>query len=274
MDRKGAVSSVPKVPAPSAEADIIARLAQAEAELAALRKELEHSQQLATLGTLTAGIAHEINNILTPVLAYAQLAWSNPADLSLLTKALERTIAGVQSASRITEAVLGFARAEGEADRAVIAEVIESSLACLGRDPARDGVRLTVEVDPDAAVRIQPLALQQVFLNLLLNALTAMDGKPGDLRITAMERDDRHTEIRVTDTGPGVPAEVAQRIFEPFVSGHRRKGGGRKKKGLGGSGLGLAICRRLIEHVGGTIVLEERRNGDRGASFLISLVSA
>ncbi len=252
----------------------MARLARAEAELEDLRKELEHSQQLATLGTLTAGIAHEINNILTPVLAYAQLAWSNPADLSLRAKALERTIAGVQSASRITEAVLGFARADAETDRAVIAEVIDSSLACLGRDPARDGIRLTVDVDPDAAVRIQPLALQQVFLNLLLNAMTALGGKPGELHIAARELDDRHTEIRVTDSGPGVPAEVAKRIFEPFVSGHRRTSGGRKKKGLGGSGLGLAICRRLIEHAGGTIVLEGRQDGDRGASFLISLVSA
>jgi signal transduction histidine kinase len=273
MDRKGAVGAVPKAPVTDAEPDVIARLARAEADLAALRKELEHSQQLATLGTLTAGIAHEINNILTPVLAYAQLAWSNPSDLSLRTKALERTIAGVQSASRITEAVLGFARADSEADRAVIAEVVDSSLACLGRDPARDGIRVLVDVEPTTAVRIQPLALQQVFLNLILNAMTAMEGKPGELRISARRRGDRHIDIRFMDTGPGVPPEMTERIFQPFFSGHRRKGP-RKPRSLGGAGLGLAVCRRLIENVGGTIGLEARTDAQVGASFLISLVAA
>ena len=121
-----------KLASRSAEPDVLDRLAKAEEELAALRRELDHSHQLATLGTLTAGIAHEINNILTPVLAYAQLARSNPHDAGLRAKALDRAVAGVESASRITEAVLGFARTEDEAERADVAEVIASSLACLG----------------------------------------------------------------------------------------------------------------------------------------------
>ncbi len=106
-----------KLASRSAETDVLDRLAKAEEELAALRRELDHSHQLATLGTLTAGIAHEINNILTPVLAYAQLARSNPHDAGLRAKALDRAVAGVESASRITEAVLGFARTEDEAVR-------------------------------------------------------------------------------------------------------------------------------------------------------------
>lgn len=273
MDRKGGLGAVPKVSAPTAEQDVLARLAKAEADLDALRRELDHCQQLATLGTLTAGIAHEINNILTPVLAYAQLARSNPSDRSLRNKALERTIAGVQSASRITEAVLGFARAEGEAGHAIVAEVIESSLACLSRDPARDGVKLVIDVEPDTAVVIAPLALQQVFLNLMLNTLAALAGKPGELHISAAPRDDGYTVIRVADTGPGVPPDMVQRIFEPFVSGYRRKPGEKKPKGLGGSGLGLAVCRRLIEHVGGTIEVEPNQPGRRGAVFVIKLRS-
>lgn len=272
MDRRGTIGAASKSAAASAaDQDVLARLARAEAELESLRKELDHCQQLATLGTLTAGIAHEINNILTPVLAYAQLARSNPSDQSLRNKALERTIAGVQSASRITEAVLGFARADDEPDHATIAEVIDSSLACLGREPARDGVKLIVEVEPEAAVCIRPLALQQIFLNLMLNALTALDGKPGDLHITASRQNDGHTRIRVADTGPGIPQDMAQQIFKPFVSGHPRKNGTKKTKGLGGSGLGLAVCRRLLENVGGSISLEPRQPGQRGASFLITL---
>ena len=157
-----------------AEQDVLARLHKAEADLDALRKELDHCCQLATLGTLTAGIAHEINNILTPVLAYAQLARSNPDDAALRAKALDRAVAGVQSASRITEAVLGFARSDDEAEHAIIAETIDSSFACLSRDPRRDGIRLVIDVDPALIVRIKPLALQQVLLNLILNSVSAL----------------------------------------------------------------------------------------------------
>ncbi len=249
--------------------DVIARLEQAEAELDALRSELDHCHQLATLGTLTAGIAHEINNILTPVLAYAQLARSNPNDTSLRAKALDRAIAGVESASRITEAVLGFARTGDESEQADVADVIDASIACLSRDPVRDGVRLIVEVDADRSVRIRPLALQQVLLNLILNALSVLHGKPGELRIESTERPDGMTWIRVSDNGPGIPEDIAATLFDPFVT--TRSAAKPSPTGHGGSGLGLAVCRRLVENSGGTIVLEPTTADRHGASFLISL---
>jgi len=252
-----------------AEQDVLARLLKAEADLDELRKELDHSCQLATLGTLTAGIAHEINNILTPVLAYAHLARSNPDDTALRDKALERTIAGVESASRITEAVLGFARTDDEAEHAVIAETIDSSLACLSRDPRRDGLRVVIDVDQAATVRIRPLALQQVLLNLILNSVSALGGKPGELRIHAEERPDGTTLIRVRDTGPGIPGEIESTLFEPFVT--TRKAGKQSSPAHGGSGLGLAVCRRLIENHGGSIMLEQPTETGQGASFAISL---
>ncbi len=257
-----------EVSAAAVAQDIVDRLEQAEAELDALRTELDHCQQLATLGTLTAGIAHEINNILTPVLAYAHLARSNPNDTALRAKALERTIAGVEAASRITEAVLGFARTDDAAEQAVIADAIESSIACLSRDPARDGVRLVVDVDAEMHVRIKPLALQQVLLNLILNALSVLHGKPGELRIEATQQPDGATRIRVSDNGPGIPEEIAATLFDPFVTMRDNKP---SPTGHGGSGLGLAVCRRLIENSGGTIVLEPTTEERQGASFLISL---
>jgi len=258
------------VSAAAAAQDIVTRLEQAEAELDTIRAELDHCQQLATLGTLTAGIAHEINNILTPVLAYAQLARSDPNNTALRAKALDRAIAGVEAASRITEAVLGFARNDDGAEQAVIVDAVDSSIACLSRDPARDGVRLVVDVDAEMHVKIRPLALQQVLLNLILNALSVLHGKPGELRIEATQQPDGATRIRVSDNGPGIPAEIASTLFDPFVT---TRGTGRKPSptGHGGSGLGLAVCRRLIENSGGTIVLEPTTEGRQGASFLISL---
>jgi signal transduction histidine kinase len=255
------------------------RLAKAEAELESLRKELDHTHQLATLGTLTAGIAHEINNILTPVLAYAQMAKGNPNDDDLQAKARDRAIAGVQAASRIIEAVLGFARAEEESGPANIYNVIESSLACLGRAPERDGVFLIVEADAEAHVRIQPLALQQILLNLMLNALTALHGHRGELRIDVAERGDGMTQIRVADNGPGIDKTVAATLFEPFVTSRAKRGTDNRTGGQSGSGLGLAICRRLIEEAGGTIEVgpgwfESETASGPGATFTITLPAA
>ncbi len=257
-----------EVSAAAATQDIVNRLEQAEAELASLRTELDHCQQLATLGTLTAGIAHEINNILTPVLAYAHLARSNPTDTALRAKALDRAIAGVEAASRITEAVLGFARTDDGVEQAAIADAIDSSIACLSRDPARDGIRLVVDVDAEMHVQIKPLALQQVILNLILNALRVLHGKPGELRIMATQQPDGATRIQVSDNGPGIPKEIAATLFDPFVTMHNGKP---SPTGHGGNGLGLAVCRRLIENSGGTIVLEPTTPERQGASFLISL---
>ncbi len=261
-----------KLASRSAEPDVLDRLAKAEEELAALRRELDHSHQLATLGTLTAGIAHEINNILTPVLAYAQLARSNPHDAGLRAKALDRAVAGVESASRITEAVLGFARTDDEAERADVAEVVESSLACLGRDPTRDGINVVLQVEKGLEVRIRPLGLQQVLLNLVLNAIRALNGKGGELRITARDQNGT-TTIVVADTGPGIPPSIADTIFKPFVSSRDTKGCKRSNE-HGGSGLGLAVCRRLIERSGGSIILDRSDEASQqGARFQISLVT-
>ncbi len=252
------------------------RLAKAEADLESLRKELDHTHQLATLGTLTAGIAHEINNILTPVLAYAQMAKGNPADAELQAKALDRAIAGVDSASRIIEAVLGFARSDDDTGPASISRIIDSSLACLGRAPERDGVTLIVETDPDAQVRIQPLALQQVLLNLILNALAALQGTRGELRINVTLREDGMTQIRVADNGPGIPESLAGKLFEPFVTNCARRTDGDRASGPGGSGLGLAVCKRLIEDAGGSITVcpscfESGTASGPGAAFTVTL---
>jgi two-component system sensor kinase FixL len=262
--------------AASAGQGALPRLAKAEAELESLRKELDHTHQLATLGTLTAGIAHEINNILTPILAYAQMAKGNPNDADLQAKATDRAIAGVESASRIIEAVLGFARAEEETGPANIYNVIESSLACLGRAPERDGVFLIVEADAEAHVRIQPLALQQILLNLMLNAMTALHGRRGELRIDVAERGDGMMQIRVADNGPGIDKSVAETLFDPFVTSRSGRGSGDRTGSQGGSGLGLAICKRLIEETGGTIEVgpgwfESETASGPGATFTITM---
>ena len=258
-----------KLTAASGGQDLRSKLQKSEEDLASLQGELDHVQQLATLGTLTAGIAHEINNILTPVLAYAQLAAASPGDGALVAKALGRAIAGVESASRITEAVLGFARGDGtDQELAPLARVVEAAFNCIGRDPARDGITLELDVEPQLNVRIAPLCLQQVLLNLFLNAISAMKGRPGTLRVLS-KTDQATARIVVSDTGPGIPVDLLPRLFDPFVSGAKRDTG--KPNGLGGTGLGLAVCKRMIENAGGTIQVDSKPGV--GASFTITLSS-
>lgn len=192
-------------------------------ELNHLRRALEHQERLATLGTIAGLIAHEFNNILTPVCSYAQMALDAPDDAALALKTLGKVLAGAERASRIAGAILGFVRtgsggvdtgsqagglvSDGRAcstwntvprpglserandrsatlkpPRCALGPTFEEALACLGRDPARDGIHVASRADPELAAAIRPIALQHVVLNLLLNARNAL--LPGGGRVT------------------------------------------------------------------------------------------
>ena len=248
------------------------RLAQAESDLAAIQNELEHTQRLATLGTLAAAMAHEINNVLTPALAYAQMATSNPNDEELRAKVLVKTISGIETAAQIAGAMVGFSTAPDQAPSASLDEVLETVRDCLPRRLLK-GVALSVEVHPGIRVSIRPLALQQVLLNLVLNACKALEGHGGEVTITAMAHEDGTTLITVADTGPGIPEAVAASLFEPFVtSRHTAAQGGRAiAQQSGGAGLGLSVCKQLVSQVGGSISVASKPGG--GATFRIVLPS-
>jgi len=262
--------SFPKAPRPDELAHIeqlLKHFEQLEAEFQQLRDGLTHSHRLATLGTIASMIAHEYNNILTPVISYAQLALADPDDADLMRKAVEKGLAGAERAARISSSVLGFTRETDKKDTAHLPETIEEAISCLGRDLSKDGITLTVDV-PDVLVAISPLNLQQVMLNLILNARRAMN-HGGQLRITG-KQEGVHVRMQVSDTGPGIPAEIRDRLFEPFVT---RQADGIDTGSQGkGTGLGLCICRELIRGAGGQIEVESLP--DEGATFHLTLLKA
>ncbi len=247
---------------------LLERLEEMEREVAGLRRELDQSQRLATLGTIAGSIAHEFNNILTPVLSYAQMALATQGDQALVAKALHKAMDGSERASKIASAMLGFVKDE-ERGPADVSGVVDQTLACLARDPSRDGVKLKLEIEPSLSVAMSSVALQQVLMNLILNAVEAMKPSGGDLTIRAWRGGDHHEDecstwntsdgaaplplsdsrvsIEISDTGRGAPAEIAARLFEPFVTAPHDSEGRR------GHGLGLPICKRLVEAAGGTI---------------------
>lgn len=259
--------------------DLASALEQLQARVSELEHELERTQRLATIGTLMGSIAHEFNNILTPVMSYAQLAQQSPEDRALVSKALQKAVEGTERAAQIAAALLGFIRDDETELVTHVGAAIRDCLACVGREPQKDGISLVVEAPTDCWVRIRPVALQQVLMNLLLNAWEVVSAGSGQIRIKAecstwnpsgsrvgkAGPKGSHGWVRITvsDNGIGMSPELVKKLFQPFVRGKQAPGGRR------GTGLGLAICKRLIQEAGGTIEVESALG--HGTTFTVTL---
>ncbi|MCE9590007.1 MAG: HAMP domain-containing histidine kinase [Planctomycetes bacterium] len=238
-----------------------------EVQFQQVRDGLTHSHRLATLGTIASIIAHEYNNILTPIISYAQLALAKPDDRDFMKKALEKSLQGAERAANISSSLLGFAREADQKHAAKLRTVVDESVACLAREPKKDGIQLTLDI-PDIQVAMTPLSLQQVLVNLILNARQAMNKGGGRLAITARV-DKGLVQIDVADTGPGIPDQIRDRLFEPFVTHRPSTGEAGEKRG---TGLGLCICRDLVRQAGGNITCDSEPG--KGTTFHITVPKA
>lgn len=264
-----------QVPAPieSLEQSLGQQLALMQQQLDELRNQLFESQRLATIGTIAAVIAHEFNNLLTPIVSYSQFALKNAEssapDMELIRKALSKSAQSADKAGRICQSMLGLARGQSVFENVPVQRLVEETLLVMARDPRKDGIALRVQVQPDLKVYGDPVQLEQVLLNLLINARHAMAGKGGALTIKA-GRAESGGEIRlqVMDTGPGIPEKLLSKIFEPFFT---TKGTARRGE-TKGTGLGLAICRQIIEHHKGRI--EVSSEVGKGTTFTVILPPA
>lgn len=228
-------------------------------EVRELRRQLHRSQRLAALGTRAAMVAHEFNNILTPVLNYAQMAMKG--DEAMRDKAIERAYEGAVRAGSICRALLDTAGDGLEKPRRIsLHRLVENTLAAMARDPTRDGIRLIKKVPADLRITTRPAELKQVLLNLLLNAHQAVLDKGCDKSISIIAtRSNGQVRIRVADTGPGIAREDLRRIFEPFFT----------TKGEAGRGLGLAVCREIVGSLRGRLTV--RSEPGKGTCFTIVL---
>ena len=223
------------------------------------------ASELAMLGLLSASTAHELRNVLTPVLSYAQLARSKRSDSALVEKALERIVTGLKAAATILGGTLDRAEPDREHrghHEAEVGDAAREVVAMLPRHPSHEGIDVIVEIDRGLRAAIDPVALRQVLLNLFLNAIAAMKsvGATSGVRHRLVIRGRRRAgplpvSLEVSDTGPGIPADLAERLFEPFATAAAVSGpaNGRTTGSAHGAGLGLSICRRLVDAAGGTI---------------------
>jgi len=242
------------------------RLANQQQETEALQSHISHLQALANIGTVTHMIAHEINNLLTPLGNYANLALKNPDDKLLVEKALEKTVQGCERASKIMESMLGMADGKTqEKKNTQLISLVEEIFTCLCRDFAKDGITVKIEIPEELTVWAVPVQVQQVLMNLILNARDAMLPRGGILSIKAEESNDA-VQIEVADAGCGIEPGNLKNIFKSFFT---TKKDGNSPMEYSGSGLGLAFCKKIINAHGGCISVESIPS--QGSTFKITL---
>ena len=241
---------------------------RAEEELVRSREALHQAEKLTALGSLLAGVSHELNNPLTIVTAQASLLEEELAPGSSPAARAEKVRRAAERCSKIVQTFLAMAR-QREPERSIIqaADVVRAALELTEYSLRTAGIEVALEVEPG----LQPLhadadQLHQVFVNLIVNAQQALQEKAGERRLrlrVASADDGRAITVDIEDNGPGVPAEIRRRVFEPFFT--------TKPEGVG-TGVGLSFSLGLVEAHGGGLELVDMPSG--GACFRVTLATA
>lgn len=231
-------------------------------ELRIRQRQMVQSEKLASLGTLLAGVAHELNNPLSNISTSAQILSEeidNP-EKEFLRTMVRQIEEQTDKARDIVRTLLEFSRTrEFKKENLFLHEVVASAVRLL-RSEMPSGMQIGMDIPADLVVSVDKQRMQQVFLNLIKNAVDAC-GENGKIWISAREfttEERKEVEILVSDNGPGIPPNDLKRIFDPFYS----------SKDVGkGSGLGLFIVHDIIESHGGEITVDSRLN--EGTTFII-----
>jgi signal transduction histidine kinase len=222
---------------------------------------LRERDRLSTLGLLTSGVAHDLNNPLAVISAHAQILLRRAGDEGTQGQ-LREILEAVERCRRISGDLLGFARRHPvERHPGDVAEVVRGTMAMRKRDLEMARIRCSVTVAPGLPrVVIDPHQLRQVFLNIVLNAEHALRSGGSRIEVTVDADGSRGgVEVRFFNDGPPIPPDALPHLFDPFFT---------TKPQDEGTGLGLSICRRIVQEHGGEITVE---SGEEGTAFTIRL---
>jgi two-component system, LuxR family, sensor kinase FixL len=242
---------------------------QSEARLQELQSELIHISRLTAMGQMASALAHELNQPLLAIVGYMKgsrrlLESSAEENSGVLCDAMDKAGDQALRAGQIIRRLREFV-ARGDSERRVesVKKLIEeaSALALVGTKD--QGIRVWFQFDPAVdLVLVDKVQIQQVLLNLLRNAIEAMEAsQTRELVVSTAADDDDMVAVSVTDTGPGIAPELASQLFQPFVTNKRH-----------GMGVGLSICRTIVEAHGGRITVEPNPTG--GTIFRFTLRTA
>ena len=242
---------------------------EAEAQLHRVQADLAYASRLSAASTLASALAHELNQPLTAVANYVSagrdmLGSEDPETLEVIREALDEAAGEAVRAGQIVRRLRDFVT-RGEVDTRILSlGKLVNDATTLGLVGAREkGVEWWIDIDPGTtSVLADRVQIQQVMFNLMRNAVEAMEeSSTKHLTIRARPSGEDQVEISVSDSGPGIPPEVQQNLFQPFTSTKGR-----------GMGLGLSICRTIIEAHGGRLSMEAGDNG--GTVFKFTLMRA
>jgi len=235
---------------------------------AASRVQVARTERLAALGQLSAGVTHEVNNVLTAILGWTQIALKAPDQPDKVNSALDIIDENCRRAKGIIDDVMHYARGEDSHIEPVpVSEVVDEVLRVMSWQLKQANVTVSRDFADVPNVMANRRKLFQVFLNLALNSLQAMpDG--GQLRVTTRHGADDLVFAEVADTGVGMTSETLAKIFDPLFTTKRQ---GARASG-GGSGMGLAISRRIVDELEGEIDVTSEPGG--GATFTVVLAPA
>ncbi len=259
-DSSGAIVGASKIIHDLTERD------ERERRIQELQSELAHVQRLTELGQVVSSLVHEVNQPLTAIGNYVNASRRMLAAerVEQLPKALEQIASQTERARQIVQRIRDFVKKGDspigpEALRQAIDEIILLTQASV----RQEGLSITAELDPAATrAQIDKVRIQQVLFNLMRNSIEAMHGQPRRVVSVATKRTDENmVEISVADTGPGLPNEVRERLFQPFVT--------TKTDGMG---VGLSVCHAIVEAHGGHLWAED--NPDGGTTFRFTVRSA
>jgi signal transduction histidine kinase len=239
-----------------------------EQQVALLREQLAQAQKLTALGELVSTTTHEFNNVLMTIINYAKMGMRHK-DAPTRDKAFDKILAAGHRAAQITNGILGFARNRSASlEPTDLRKVVEDSLLLLEREMSKYRVRVEKHFDDVPQAIANGNQIQQVLLNLLINARQAMPN--GGTLIVKLANDavNQTVDLIVRDSGCGMPPETLRRIFDPFFSTKA----GPDASGKGGTGLGLSMCRDIIEAHHGRIRVES--SVGKGTMFTIKLPAA